>query len=120
MTETAPPPLTAAERRRSLTAAIATGAVFGTGIGFSAPLFSLLLEARGTEASLTGLNAAAGYLGVILGPLWTPGLVRRHGLRGFLLVCLGLDVGLFLLMKPFDSMAAWFALRIALRLVGSG
>ena len=116
--ETAPP-LTAGERRRSLAAAIASAAVFGIGIGFGMPLFSLLLEARGTETSLTGLNAAAGYIGVILGPLWTPVLVRRLGIRFFLLACLALDVALFLPMKVCDGIGAWFALRLGLGMVGS-
>ncbi|MGO8920508.1 MAG: MFS transporter [Stellaceae bacterium] len=112
-------PLTAAQRRWSLAAAIAAVAVFGIGIGFSAPLFSLLLEARGTVTSLIGLNAAAGYFGVILGPLWTPRLVRRFGIRAFLLACLGLDIVLFLAMGLFDGLMAWFALRLLLGMVGS-
>jgi MFS family permease len=119
MDEGDPRPLTAAERRRSLAAAIASVAVFGIGIGFAAPLFSLLLEARGTETSLTGLNAACAYLGVIVGPLSTPLLVRRFGIRAFLLACLALDVVLFLAMKLFDGIGAWFLLRFGLGLIGS-
>jgi MFS family permease len=119
MSERAAPDLTAAERRLSLVTAIASAAVFGIGIGFAMPLFSLLLEARGTEASMTGLNAASAYLGVIIGPLATPFLVRLLGIRAFLLACLGLDVVLFLAMKLFDGLGAWFALRIGLGLAGS-
>ncbi|HXZ00497.1 MAG TPA: MFS transporter [Stellaceae bacterium] len=120
MAEREPPPPTAAQRRRSLAAAIAAVAVFGIGMGFAAPLLSLLLEGRGTEASLTGLNAAAGYLGVILGPLWTPRLVRRFGFRPFLLACLGLDIVFFLPLKLFDGLAPWFVLRLLLGMAGSG
>ncbi len=94
-------------------------AIFGAGVGFSTPLFSLLLEARGTETSVTGLNAAAGYLGVIVGPLWTPRLVRRIGIRALLLACLALDILCFLPMKLFDGLAAWFALRLLLGIAGS-
>ena len=112
-------PLTAAQRRWSLAAAIAAIAVFGMGIGFSVPLFSLVLEARGTDAGITGLNAAAGYLGVIFGPLWTPRLVRRFGIRTLLLACLGLDIVFFLAMKPLDGLGSWFALRLLLGIVGS-
>lgn len=111
--------ITDAQRRWSLAAAIGAVAVFGIGVGFATPLFSLTLEARGTEASLTGLNAAAGYLGVLVGPLWTPMLVRRFGLRPFLLACLALDVAIFLPMKPLDGLGAWFALRFMLGTVGS-
>jgi MFS family permease len=112
-------PLTAAERHRSLAAAIASIAVFGIGVGFAMPLLSLLLEARGTDTGITGLNAAGAYLGVIVGPLSTPLLVRRFGIRAFLIGCLCLDIVLFLAMKLFDGIAAWFLLRIGLGLVGS-
>lgn len=111
--------MTAVERRWSLAAAIASVAVFGMSIGFSTPLFSLSLEAHGTETTLTGLNATAGYLGVVLGPLWTPLLVRRVGLRRFLLGCFALDIAAFLAMKPFDGIDAWFALRLLLGMAGS-
>src|SRR5579875_2819591 len=108
--------LSAAERRWSLTAAIASVAVFGMGIGIAAPLLALLLEARGTDATVNGLNAAATFLGVIVGPLLTPRLVRLLSIRPLLLACLGIDVVLFLLLKLFDGLAAWFMLRLLLGL----
>lgn len=119
MAEQAPAALSAIERRWSLAAAIAATAAFGMSLGFSAPLLSLLLEERGTATSLTGLNAAATYLGVILGPLWTPRLVRRFGMRSFLLACLGLDVVLLLAMRPLDGFWEWFALRLLMGMAGS-
>ena len=79
----------------------------------SAPLLSLLLEQRGTDVTLNGLNAGATFIGVIVGPLLAPRLVRRFGIRNFLLVCFGLDIALFLAMKALDSLAAWFVLRRA-------
>ncbi len=120
MAESAPAAPDATQRRRSLAAASAAVTAFGASLGFSLPLFSLLLDARGTAASLTGLNAAAAYLGVVLGPLWTPPLVRRFGIRAFLLACLGLDIVFFLAMKPLDGFWDWFALRLLLGMVGSG
>jgi MFS family permease len=114
------PGLSAAERRWGLAAAITMAAVFGIGAGFGAPLFSLLLEERGTAASLNGLNAAATFIGVLFGPLWTPPLVQRFGVRPFLLACLGLDVVLFLAMKPLNALWMWFPLRLALGIAGSG
>jgi MFS family permease len=108
-----------AERRRGLAAAISSATVFGVGIGLAGPLLSLLLEARGTDARLTGLNAAATFIGVILGPLLTPASVRRMGIRSFLLLCLALDVGFFLLLKVFDDIISWFVLRMVLGTVGS-
>jgi MFS family permease len=114
------PRLSTAERHWSLAAAMACVAVFGAGIGLAAPLLSLTLEARGYDSTVTGLNAAATFVGVVLGPLLTPGLVARFGLRRFMMACLAGDAALFLLLKPLDSIAAWFVIRMALGLVGSG
>jgi MFS family permease len=111
--------LAAAQRRRGLAAAISSVTVFGVGIGLGAPLLSLILEARGIAASLNGLNAACTFLGVIVGPLLATRAVRWIGIRPYLLACLGVDIALFLLMKLFDTLMAWFALRIALGIVGS-
>jgi MFS family permease len=112
-------PATARARRWSLAAAIASVTVFGLSIGQAGPLLSLLLEARGTDVTLNGLNAGATFIGVIVGPLLAPRLVRRFGIRNFLLVCFGLDIALFLAMKPLDGLAAWFVLRPVGAAVGS-
>src|SRR4051812_42600448 len=112
--------LTPADRRWSLAAAIASIAVFGAGVSVGAPLLSLTLEARGVDTVLTGLNAASAFVGVILGPLFTSRLVGRFGLRRFVLLGLVLDAALFLMLKVFDSLTAWFAIRFLLGVVGSG
>lgn len=119
MIEAAAAPPTPAARRWSLAAAIGSIAVFGVGIGFTTPLLALLLDQRGIGTALNGLNAAAAFFGVVLGPLLTPALARRFGIRRFLLMCMALDFALFLLMKPFDSFVAWLVLRAALGLFGS-
>ncbi|MGH7154158.1 MAG: MFS transporter, partial [Acetobacteraceae bacterium] len=106
-------------RYASLIAAIASVAIFGLSIGEFAPLLSLLLEQRGTNAAVTGLNAGAAFIGVMVGPLLTPTLVQRFGIRNLLLGCFALDIALTLLMKPFGGLGAWFVLRAALGLVGS-
>jgi MFS family permease len=107
------------ERRRSLAAAIAAVTVFGLGVGQAAPLLSLLLEQRGTDTTLNGLNAGATFIGVIIGPLLAPRCVRAIGVRDFLLVGFVLDIVLFMALKLFDSVAAWFVLRALGGLVGS-
>ncbi len=112
--------LTAAERRRGLIAAIACVAVFGLSVGEGAPLLSLLLEAHGTDPVLTGLNAGSTFIGVIIGPLLAPRGVRLFGIRRLLLACFALDIAAFLLMRVFDSLPAWFALRILGGVIGSG
>lgn len=112
-------PTTARERRWSLAAAIASVTVFGLSVGQAGPLLSLLLEQRGTGAALNGLNAGAAFIGVLIGPLLAPRLTRRFGVRNFLLACFGLDIVLFLAMKPLDSLADWFVLRPLGAAVGS-
>jgi MFS family permease len=113
------PPTSAGVRRWGLAAAIASVTVFGLSIGQGAPLLPLLLEARGVDVTLNGLNAAAAFVGVIVGPLLAPRCVRWLGIRNFLLVCFGIDIALTLALKAFDSIAAWFLLRALLGLVGS-
>ena len=112
-------PTSARERRWGLAAAIASVTVFGLSIGQGAPLLPLLLEARGIDVTLNGLNAGAAFVGVIVGPLLAPRCVRWLGIRNFLLVCFALDIALTLALKVFDSIAAWFVLRALLGLVGS-
>ena len=69
--------------------------------------------------TLNGLNAGSAFIGVIIGPLLAPRWSSWFGVRSFLLVCFGLDIALFLAMKLFDSLAAWFVLRPLLGVVGS-
>jgi MFS family permease len=106
-------------QRLSLVAAIASIAVFGIGVGQSAPLLSLLLETRGTDIALNGINAAAAFAGVIVGPWIAPAAVRHVRITTFLLLCFALDITLFLSLKAFDGIGFWFVLRFLLGLVGA-
>jgi MFS family permease len=116
---TAPVPPTARQRRWSLAAAIASVTVFGVSIGQGTPLLSLLLEARGIDATLNGLNAAAVFAGVIVGPLLAPRGVRAFGMRNFLLLCFALEIVVCPLLKLFPGLGAWFALRAFSGMLGS-
>jgi MFS family permease len=111
--------MTAAERRRGLAAAIGCVTVFGLSVGEAVPLLSLILEAHGTNPVLTGLNAGSTFIGVIVGPLLAPRGIRLFGIRRLLLACLALDAASFLLMRVFDGLPAWFALRMLGGVVGS-
>lgn len=112
-------PMAESERRWGLAAAIASVMVFALSVGQAVPLLPLLLEERGTDVTLNGLNAAVVFVGVMTGPLLAPRLVRRLGIRNLLFVCFGLDIALFLAIKAFDHIAAWFVLRALLGVVGS-
>ncbi len=118
-TTSSPPLPTAKQRRWSLAAAISSVTVFGVSIGQGTPLLSLLLEARGIDATLNGLNAAAVFTGVIVGPLLAPRGVRALGLRNFLLLCFVLEIAISPLLKLFDSLGAWFVLRALSGMLGS-
>lgn len=117
-TDPAPPP-TAWQRRWGLAAAIAAVTTFGLAIGQFTPLMSLLLDARGVDPTVNGLNAAAAFIGVLIGPLLTPRGVRLLGVRNFLLLCFALEIAETPLLKVFDSLGAWFVLRAAGGLLGS-
>lgn len=107
------------DRRWSLVAAIASVTVFGLSVGQGGPLMPLLLEQRGIGTALNGLNAGAMFVGVLVGPLLAPWFVQRCGIRNFLLVCFVLDIALFLALKPFNSLGAWFVLRPLGAMIGS-
>ena len=105
--------------RWSLAAAIASVTVFGLSVGQGIPLMSLLLEKRGIDPAINGLNAGGGFIGVIVGPLLASWCLRRIATNRFLLICLVLDIAGFQAMFVFDSLGAWFALRMLLGLIGS-
>jgi MFS family permease len=112
-------PPAAARRHWQLAAAIGGVAVFGLGIGQGAPLISLLLEMRGTDATVNGISAATVSIGIVLGPWLAPRGVRALGINRFLVLCFALNAAGTLAMKHFDSLPAWFVLRFLLGLGGS-
>lgn len=114
-----PSPSPAASRSWSLAAAISAVAVFGLGIGQFAPMLSLVLDTRGIDPTLNGLNAAASSVGIVLGPLLAPRGVRVLGINRFLILCFVLDIVTVLALKLFDTLDAWFVLRFVLGLIGS-
>ena len=109
----------AGSRSWNLAAAIAAVAIFGLGIGQFAPMLSVLLEARGIDPTLNGLNAAASSVGIVLGPFLAPRGVRALGVDRFLLLCFALDIIAVLALKRFDSYADWLVIRFCLGLIGS-
>ncbi len=109
-----------ADRRWSITAAIAAVTVFGISIGQAGPLMSLTLEGRGVDATMNGLTAGSAFIGVLLGPLLTPAGIRLLGLRRFLIGCFVIEIALFPLLRVSDSLLAWALLRMTMATFGSG
>ena len=108
------------EHRRSLIAAISCVAVFGAGMGFSMPLLALILEARGTDSGLIGLNAAMTFLGVILAAPAVPWATRTFGAKPVMLGCLVAGFACFALLMSVRSLLLWFLLRFGTGVAGSG
>ena len=100
--------------RRNVIGAIAL--VFGADVamGLTYPLLNLLLEARGVDERIIGLNAAMSPLGIIVMGLILPRLVasRSSGpIAWIAMVCLAATV---LAMGLFTSLTAWFIVRFLL------
>ena len=71
--------LTAAERRRSLAAAIGSTSTVGLTMGLTWPLLSLILEEQGTDSRLIGLSAATQSLAIVAFSPFAPRLMARLG-----------------------------------------
>lgn len=106
--------LTAAERRRSLAAVIASVAVSGLCFGLTSPLLTLILERQGVGAVLIGLSAATSSLAVLVVGPFVPALAARLGTLGALYAAVGVAVATLLLLPLFPNVYAWFPIRFAL------
>src|SRR5512145_1957996 len=106
-----------AQRWRSLIAVIAS--VFGVGVSFGAlvPLMSLILEERGVDTALIGLNSAMFPLAVLLVTPFLPRLAAWLGTLPSMLLGLAITVGAVLLLPVLPQLWAWFALRFV---IGAG
>ncbi|KZD12513.1 MFS transporter [Oceanibaculum pacificum] len=102
------------DRRAALAVLLIVSLGAGLMIGITMPLLTLLLELRGTDTMLIGLNAAMSTFAIIVcGPLLPP-MVRRFGLLPVMYVAIGFGILVLLAMPVFTSLPAWFVLRFAL------
>ena len=97
---------------RNLVAACAAITVFGLAFGMSYPLLSLILEARGVSSGMIGVNASMGPLGILLASSVIPVLAKRYGARRVTLIAAGLTAVMLLCFKLFDTLEAWFVIRL--------
>ena len=72
----------------------------------SHPLLSLILEARGGDRTLIGVNAAMPAIATLIFSPAIPALINRFGIKTFLYGCIVGDLILFLSLKVFDQLAA--------------
>jgi MFS family permease len=99
-----------------LTAAISSISVVGIAIGLGMPLLSVILESRGTSATMIGLNTAvAGLASIAAAPLATP-LAVRFGVVWTMLAMILLGALAFVGFYFAPSFWMWFPLRVALHI----
>jgi predicted MFS family arabinose efflux permease len=108
------PGLTPKERLLSLTTVIACVSVFGLTVGLSAPLLALILEARGTDSTLIGLNAAMTAVGILVTSPFVPVWARMLGMSRLILLAMAVTALAFLLLKAWPNIWVWFPLRFLL------
>jgi MFS family permease len=97
---------------RNLIAACAAISVFGFAIGMSYPLLSLLLEADGVSTNMIGINSAMMPIGILLFSPMLPLLSKRFGSRAVAIAAAIFTAILLLSYKSFDSLEAWFIIRL--------
>lgn len=110
--------LTAAERRRSLIAVIASMAVTAMIYGLTMPLLALVLDAQGVDSTLIGLNTAAQSLAVFVVAPFAPRLIGAFGPARLMIYAIATSLVVFLLLRVFDNVYAWFPLRFVLGAAG--
>ena len=108
------PALTDHARRRAMVALLSVSLGAGLMIGITMPLMSMLLELRGTDTLLIGLNAAMSTFAILLTGPFLPLAIRRFGTLPVMYLSIVFGIAVLLLMPVFTSLGAWFVLRFAL------
>ncbi len=111
--------LTVRQRRRSLSAVIASMTVQALIFGLSMPLLALVLEARGIDKVTIGLSAGAQAVAVFAVAPFAARLISTLGLPRLMIGSTLLSVVVFLLLPVFPDIYAWFILRFLLGLFSS-
>ncbi len=97
---------------RNLVAACAAICVFGFAFGMTYPLLSLLLESRGVSTDMIGINSAMMPIGILLFSGIIPVASKKMGSRNVAILAAIITAFLMLSFKIFDSLAAWFVIRL--------
>lgn len=102
----------ASERRRALGAIFACITIYGLTLGLIRPLLALILESRGIDKALIGLNATMPAFGMLIAAPLIPWLIRTMGIKPFLLACLFLDVSMIFAYPLLDQFYFWCAISL--------
>ncbi len=106
--------LTAAERRRSLAAAIGSTSTVGLTMGLTWPLLSLILEEQGTDSRLIGLSAATQSLAIVAFSPFAPRLMARLGVYRSIIASVAVAMATLLLLAMSRNVYVWFPIRFLL------
>lgn len=97
---------------RNLIAACSAICVFGLAFGMTYPLLSLIMESRGISTTMIGINSAMMPIGILLFSSVIPYLSNRFGGRRIAAVAAVITSILIIGYKLFDSLEAWFVIRL--------
>lgn len=101
-------------QQRTLFAVAGCIVVYALTLGFTTPLISLILDARGYGRTWIGLNAAMPSLSMLAFAPLVPAAVRWLGVRRFLRYCLLGDVLLVLALGFTSNIVLWFVIRFVM------
>ncbi|MCZ6721267.1 MAG: MFS transporter [Proteobacteria bacterium] len=101
-------------QQRSMIAVFASLSVAALIYGLTMPLLALVLEKQGVGDFLIGLSTATQFLAVIAVAPVTPWLLKTIGPARLILYGTLATVVLFLLLRVFFDVYAWFPLRFAM------
>jgi MFS family permease len=107
----APAVMTPRQRYQSLAAVIASAFAASLTFSICMPLLALILERRGTDTTMIGLNTASASLGLLIFTVVAPRAVSRLGTMRALYLGFILMIFSIVLLPVFDNVWAWFPLR---------
>ena len=119
MTSEPPSAATPDPRRRQLVVATVALAVASLTHGLTMPLLSLVLSHQGVDDTLIGLNTGTYFIAIFVVAPFASRLMRTRGPALLMLVSILAMAALFILLRAFPNVWAWFPLRFGLGVAAS-
>ena len=119
MTSEPPSAATPDPRRRQLVVATVALAVASLTHGLTMPLLSLVLSHQGVDDTLIGLNTGTYFIAIFAVAPFASRLMRTRGPALLMLVSILAMAALFILLRAFPNVWAWFPLRFGLGVAAS-
>ena len=119
MTSEPPSAATPDPRRRQLVVATVALAVASLTHGLTMPLLSLVLSHQGVDDTLIGLNTGTYFIAIFAVAPFASRLMRTRGPALLMLVSILAMAALFVLLRAFPNVWAWFPLRFGLGVAAS-